>query len=249
MSITSVIITKNEAENIALCLESVSSFSDEIIVLDSFSQDDTEKIARSFPKVKFYQRPFDDYIAQKNFANDLASSDYILSLDADEYADSSLISFIQTETYRDFDAISFRRINYIGDQSIQFGLWSRDVKIRLWKKGLAQWAGTIPHEHLALKAGTYIYKSSATIRHRAYKNVESLYLKSMNYARLAAERYLSRFSLLLIFCIIVNPSFKFFKGYIWLQGYRDGSLGWAIAKVSALETFYKYFYALKWKWR
>lgn len=65
MSITSVIITKNEAENIALCLESISSFSDEIIILDSYSQDDTEKIARSFPKVKFYQRHFDNYIAQK----------------------------------------------------------------------------------------------------------------------------------------------------------------------------------------
>jgi len=110
LSITSVIITKNEAENIALCLESVSSFSDEIIILDSYSQDDTEKIARSFPKVKFYQRHFDNYIAQKNFANDLVSSNYILSLDADEYADPSLISFIQTQTYQNFQAISFRRI-------------------------------------------------------------------------------------------------------------------------------------------
>jgi glycosyltransferase involved in cell wall biosynthesis len=249
LSITSVIITKNEAENIALCIESVSSFSDEIIILDSYSQDDTEKIARSFPKVKFYQRHFDNYIAQKNFANELVSSNYILSLDADECADSSLISFIQTQTYQNFQAISFRRINYIGNQSIQYGLWSRDVKIRLWKKGLAYWAGTIPHEHLVLKAGKQIYKSSATIRHRAYKNEDSLYLKSMNYARLAAQLYTSRFFLLLIISIIINPVFKFFKGYIWLQGYRDGSMGWAIAKVSALETFYKYFYALKWKWR
>jgi hypothetical protein len=71
----------------------------------------------------------------------------------------------------------------------------------------------------------------------------------MNYARLAAQLYTSRFFLLLIISIIINPVFKFFKGYIWLQGYRDGSMGWAIAKVSALETFYKYFYALKWKWR
>jgi glycosyltransferase involved in cell wall biosynthesis len=120
LSITSVIITKNEAENIALCLESVSSFSDEIIILDSYSQDDTEKIARSFPKVKFYQRHFDNYIAQKNFANDLVSSNYILSLDADEYADPSLISFILSfwkqfmrSTYLLFSYLNFYK--YLSD--------------------------------------------------------------------------------------------------------------------------------------
>ena len=96
MSLAVVIITKNEEKNILRCLESVDVYCDEIVVLDSFSTDKTNDLCSVFPKVKFYQRAFDDYIQQKNFANSLVKSEYILSLDADESADSSLQSFILT---------------------------------------------------------------------------------------------------------------------------------------------------------
>lgn len=249
MSLAVVIITKNEEKNILRCIESVDAYCDEIVVLDSFSTDKTEEFCSRFSKVKFYQRAFDDYIQQKNFANSLVISDYILSLDADEFADSSLQSFIQSKEYLNYDAVEFLRINFIGNYPVKYGLWRRDFKIRLWKRELGKWAGTIPHEHLELLPNAKMLNSKATISHSAYANCEELETKAENYALLAAKNYRSRSNVFLIWSMAVNPLFKFFKGYFLLQGFKDGRIGWEIAKVSLIETFKKYFYALKLKFQ
>ena len=249
MSLAVVIITKNEEKNILHCLESIDSYCDEIVVLDSYSTDNTKDLVSKFSKVRFYQRAFDDYIQQKNYANALVKSDYILSLDADEYADDSLQSFIKSKEYKRYDAIQFLRINYVNKYPVKFGLWRRDVKIRLWKKELGNWTGSIPHEHLDLRLNANVLNSKATISHSAYKNCEQMKMKAENYALLASKNYRSRSSVSLIWSMIINPLFKFFKGYFLLQGFRDGSIGWEIAKVSLIETFNKYFYALKSKFQ
>ncbi len=84
ISLSASIITYNEEQNIEECLNSVTDFVDEIIVLDSFSTDATEAICRRNPKVTFSQHSFDGHIQQKNRALDLCSSEWILSIDADE---------------------------------------------------------------------------------------------------------------------------------------------------------------------
>lgn len=249
MSIATVIITKNESENIKNCIEQVLSFSDEIIIVDSFSTDDTKLKALSFPKVKFYERTFDDYISQKNYANSLVNSDYILSLDADEYPSPELILFLESANYKVYDSISFKRINLFAGKFIRFGLWKKDIKIRFWKKGLAQWAGSIPHEHLLLEKGVNTFHSTHTIFHKAYSTYDDLYYKSLKYAKLYADRNQSKGIVQLFFSLILNPVFKFVKGYLFLQGFRDGKYGWYIAKVSFIETCFKYYLALKNKWR
>jgi glycosyltransferase involved in cell wall biosynthesis len=249
LSLAVVIITKNEEKNILRCIESVDLYCDEIIVLDSFSADRTKEFCSGFSKVKFFQREFDDYIQQKNYANSLVKSEFILSLDADEYAVVSLQNFLSTGEYKSYDAVQFLRINYIGEYAVKFGLWKRDFKTRLWKRELGSWSGSIPHEHLELKANAQILNSTATINHHAYLSTDDLRAKAEKYALLAAKKYTTKPSVYLIWSIIVNPLFKFFKGYILLQGFRDGSIGWEIAKVSLLETFKKYFYALKLKFQ
>src|SRR5660397_125788 len=79
-----VIITFNEEKNIAKCLDSVHDVADEIIVVDSFSTDQTEGICRQYDKVRFTQKAFNGFGAQKQFATDLAKNDWVLSIDADE---------------------------------------------------------------------------------------------------------------------------------------------------------------------
>ena len=249
MSLAVVIITKNEEKNILRCLESVDAYCDEIVVLDSFSTDKTNDLCSVFPKVKFYQRAFDDYIQQKNFANSLVKSEYILSLDADEFADSSLQDFIQSREYRGYDAVQFLRINFVGNYPVRYGLWRRDFKLRLWKRELGKWAGSIPHEHLELVMNAKVLESTAIINHAAYTNAEEMRVKSEKYASLAAKNYVSKSNMSIIWSMALNPLFKFLKGYIFLQGYRDGRIGWEIAKVSLIETFKKYFYALKLKFQ
>ena len=83
MKISGVIITYNEARNIARCLESLQDVCDEILVLDSFSSDTTEQICQSFG-VRFEQNTFEGHIQQKNEALQRASHPWVLSLDADE---------------------------------------------------------------------------------------------------------------------------------------------------------------------
>ena len=92
--ISAVIVTYNEESNIARCLESIRDVVDEIIVLDSFSTDATEKICRDF-RVKFLQRKWEGYERSKNYANEQASHEYILSLDADEELSPQLADSIR----------------------------------------------------------------------------------------------------------------------------------------------------------
>jgi len=83
-SLAATIMTFNEQENIQACLDSVSSWVDEIIVLDSFSTDATEEICRRNPKVTFSQHGFDGFSQQANRAMEMCTTDWILAIDADE---------------------------------------------------------------------------------------------------------------------------------------------------------------------
>src|ERR1700752_2296971 len=88
-----VIITYNEEQNIARCIDSVKSLADEIIVFDSYSIDKTVEVARAHGAI-IYQERFRGYIGQKNLAMQLATHNYILSLDADEALDDQLTTSI-----------------------------------------------------------------------------------------------------------------------------------------------------------
>jgi len=94
--ISVAIITYNEERNLADCIRSCEEVADEIVVLDSFSTDRTEEIARSFPKVRFSQHPFDGHVQQKNRALALCRNEWVLSLDADERVTPELAAEIQT---------------------------------------------------------------------------------------------------------------------------------------------------------
>ncbi len=246
MSLSTVIITRNEELNIQSCIESVIDFSNEIIIVDSFSSDKTKTIALNYPQVKFFEREFDNYISQKNYANSLSSSDYIFSLDADEYIDNELKDFLINKIYINYNAIRFHRLNKFGNKLIRFGIWKNDYKIRLWKKDTAKWAGNIPHEHLELANNVQVYNcNSGFILHNAYKNYNELKNKSNHYAHMAASHLKSKSYLVLTYSLVFNPLFKFIKGYLFLNGFRDGKAGWLIAKNSFLETAQKYYFAIE----
>ena len=87
-------ITKNEEKRLAKTLESIRDLADEIIVVDSLSTDNTEKIARSF-NVQFFTRPFTNYCEQKSYAESLCSNEWLLNIDADEVLTPHLVSEIK----------------------------------------------------------------------------------------------------------------------------------------------------------
>jgi len=245
MTIATVIICFNEAEHIQKCIESVLAFSDEIIVVDSFSTDSTLRIVNQYP-VRAIQRVFTDYIDQKNFANSLATSDYIFSLDADEYASDALIQYLCHNKTALPDIVSFPRLNKIGSKEIPFGTWYPDRKIRLWKRPIAQWGGTIPHETLLYSEAYALCESPHHILHDAYPTIEDLETKSIRYAELASFHLAQKYSIaMLVGKMIFGPCIKLVKGYIVKQGFRNGMIGWLIEKNIAWETYKKYTFAIR----
>jgi len=245
MTIASVIICFNEAAHIEQCIDSLLPFSDEIIVVDSFSTDGTLGLLSKYA-IRVEQRVFTDFIDQKNYANSLANSDFIFSIDADEYVSEDLATYLAQHKGSLPDVMSFPRLNKIGDKKILFGSWYPDRKIRLWKRNLAQWGGTIPHESVVFSSPTSPVRSSKCIIHNAYPSVSHLQLKSNQYAHMASVRLAQKHSIviLMIKCLI-SPLIKMFKGYILKQGFRNGAIGWTIEKNIALETYKKYIFAIE----
>ena len=145
-----VIITFNEEQNIARCLDSVQGVADDVVVLDSFSTDATERISRKYD-VNFIQRKWEGYSRTKNFANNQAKYDWILSLDADEaLSDKLRASILEIKSREIPETCSFNRLtNYCGNW-IRHSGWYPDVKVRLFERNQGHWEGKI-HEQLVFK--------------------------------------------------------------------------------------------------
>src|ERR1044072_8351437 len=135
MKISVIIITLNEEKNIGRCLDSVQPVADEIVVLDSFSSDNTLAIARSKGAI-IHQYPFNGYIEQKNKALTYAVNDYVLCLDADEALDEKLENAILQLKANATPSVAYtmNRGTYYCGKFIKHGSWYPDRKLRLFNR-------------------------------------------------------------------------------------------------------------------
>lgn len=240
ISISAVIVTLNEEHNIGRCIDSLSGVADEIIVLDSYSTDKTEEICRT-KGLKFFQKPWQGYSASKNYANDLATMDYVLSIDADEILSDELRhSILDQKKNPLFKSYSFNRLtNYCGHW-IRYCGWYPDTKVRLFKRGEAIWAGEI-HEELAFKTATEVKKLKGDLLHYSFPTIAS-HINTLNsFSEIAAkDAFRKRKRVSFILHIILNPLFTFFKKYIFQKGFLDGYYGFIICLTSGFANFIKY---------
>ena len=155
MKITATIITLNEAEHIRLACESVS-WADEIVVVDSGSTDDTREIARACG-ARVIDNPWPGFAAQKQFAAEQASHEWIFSLDADERVSEQLRDSIHALRQLDesdlADGYSIARRAFYMGRWIRGGGWYPDRQLRLYKKNAGRWEGPHIHESVKLDAG------------------------------------------------------------------------------------------------
>jgi len=234
-----VLITLNEERNIARCLESIQSIADEIIVLDSYSNDGTEAICRTFG-VQFHQQVWKGYSEQKNNANQLAKYDYILSLDADEALSPELIESIQQlKTNGLSGAYAMNRLNNYCGQWIYHTSWYPDRKIRIWNKNEAQWDGII-HENLAFKSSPEISLLNGHLWHYSYYSIFEHIQQANKFSELAAEQKFKLGQKAGFIKLVFAPFLKFIKEYLIKKGFLEGWNGFAISMISAHETFLKY---------
>lgn len=236
-----VIITFNEAKNIERCILSVKSIADEIVVLDSFSTDNTPSICKQH-QVKFFQHVFDGHIEQKNRAITYASNKHILSLDADEALNHELIdSILKVKNHFDKEGYYMNRLtNYCGHWVKHCG-WYPDAKLRLWDSSKGTWTGVNPHDKYELFRGD---KNAGHLKgdilHYSYYSLEDHYKQVEYFTNIAARAFVAEGKAASSYKMWFNPVAKFISHYFINLGFLDGKAGFLISKISAYATYLKY---------
>lgn len=235
-----VIITFNESRNIVRCIKSVADFADEVVVVDSLSTDGTQKLASNLG-AKVIEQKFLGHIEQKNFAKDLASNQWVLSLDADEEVSEilkqSILAVLKAPKY---DGYKMNRLtNYCG-QWIRHSGWYPDQKLRLFKKDMGSWQGTNPHDRFDLVEGGFDGPLQGDLLHYSFYSVEEHLKQIEKFSTIAAQAKFQNGTTTSFLMPWVKAAAKFIKAYVIKLGVLDGYYGWLIAIYSAKASYLKY---------
>ena len=235
------IITFNEDANIERCLQSVTAIADEIVVVDSYSTDGTEKICRNY-EVNFIQNKFEGHIQQKNYAVAQTIHDYVLSLDADEALTEELQkSIAQIKNDAQSDAYSLNRITSYCGQWIHYCGWYPDKKIRLWNKNKGEWGGENPHDKVLISEGGKTGHLQGDLLHFSFPSIASHVQTANNFSEIAAiEAVRKGKKIYFAVHILLNPLFTFVSKYFFKLGLLDGFYGFVICVLSGYANFLKY---------
>ena len=239
LPISACIITLNEANNIADCIKSMD-FVSEIIVLDSFSDDDTCKIAESLG-AKVYKQKFLGHIEQKNMALSFASMEWVLALDADERLSpelkASILNIFQNPLR--FDGYRFNRSTWYVTRWIKHGRFYPDKQLRLFRRTKAVWGGTNPHDKIML---TGKFKDvPQDILHYSYENIFD-HVKTSNHfssiqAKHIATANVTQFPILKM---MAKSIWTFMESYFLRLGFLDGREGLIISWISSFSMLIRY---------
>jgi len=237
--ISVVIITKNEARVIKECIKSALCLTDDIIVLDSGSTDDTIEIATK-AGAKVFSNNWLGFGPQKNLANTYSKYDWILSLDADERPNQLMISTLKDLELINDSIYCFKLVDHFSDRPIRYSELRPKWKKRLFNKNYVQWDEREVHEQLVFSNSTKLIKCEGLINHFSYTQFSEFEDKISSYAKLGAAEMQKQNRTLNIIKRIFNPSFRFFRSYIMYAGFLEGSLGYRISRTLSEGLRIKY---------
>ncbi|MCL6494754.1 MAG: glycosyltransferase family 2 protein [Ignavibacterium sp.] len=227
--ISVVIITKNEAQNISDCLESVK-WADEIIVVDSGSEDETISIAKRFTD-KVLINEWKGFADQKSFAMNQASNEWILSIDADERVTEKLKDEILNSDLNQFDGYRIKRENYFLGKLIRGCGWGNDYQLRLFRKSKTKLTNRLIHEGFEVQGKIGQLKNS--MQHFSYRNFSDAITKINHYSTLEAIEKRNR-KKVNAFTIIVTPVVAFLQHFFLRKGFIDGIYGLFVSIMHAI---------------
>jgi glycosyltransferase involved in cell wall biosynthesis len=238
MSLSVILITKNEAHDLADCLASVA-WADEIIVCDSGSTDATLEIAERFTD-KIFSTDWPGFGVQKNRALAKASGDWVLSIDADERVTPELQAEIRAVLKSDRPAFAYsipRQSLYCG-QKIRFGDWRGDRVTRLFQRGKAKFSNSLVHE--ALQVEGRVATLSAPLIHHAFKDFHEVLAKIDQYSTLGAQLRHEAGKSGSFSQALTHALWTFVRGYFMRLGFLDGKAGLQLAISNAEGCYYRY---------
>ena len=215
-------------------------FVDELIIVDSFSTDKTCDIIKEFPHVKSYQRKFDDFSSQKNYAIEQASNDWIIFFDADEVITKSLKEEIIEKVSNETEEVAYwiyRTTIYMAKEIRYSGL-QNDKVIRLFRKEFCMYNGKLVHEEIEAKGKVGFLKNK--MKHYSYAGIDTIIAKRNKYAQLQAETLYKKGKKPNTFHFLVKPAFRFFKHFVLKKGFLDGFQGFMISFIYSYTVFMRY---------
>jgi glycosyltransferase involved in cell wall biosynthesis len=234
--ISVIIITRNEEENIEPALKSVE-WADEIIVVDSGSEDKTIDITKKYTN-RIYKKEWQGFVEQKKYALGLASYEWVLSIDADERVSPELKEEIMKKQPENFDGFNVRRRNYFFNREITTCGWDKDYQLRLFKKSKVDLKERLVHEGFEVygKVG----KLENVIIHNTFSSLHNYFRKVNDYTTLQAEEMYKAKKKVTALMIWGHTFSAFFRYYISLKGFRDGMHGLIISFINSVSTLLTY---------
>jgi glycosyltransferase involved in cell wall biosynthesis len=237
--ISACITAGNESMKIRRCLESVR-WCDEIVVVDSFSTDNTAEICREYTD-RVYQHEWLGYIGSKNLIRGMATHPWLLYLDADEEISPDLRDEILREFGTGSGAIVGYRfprlVHYLG-RWIHHGEWYPDYKLRLFRKDAGSSSGEEPHDRVIVNGAVKTLRSP--VYHYTYDDMHDQIETINRYTTITAREKFRKGERFRYVDYFVRPQWRFFKSYFLKMGLLDGLPGLFIARISSFGVRMKY---------
>jgi glycosyltransferase involved in cell wall biosynthesis len=238
--ISVAIIAKNVSQTIVECLDSCKGFEEVILVIDDSSNDETAQIASLYNNVKIFHSPFLGFGKMKQYASNLASNSWVLSLDADEVLSQELLSEIKNLSLNDHCIYAIHRFNFFRKKHIDACGWNNDFPKRIFNKQKTTFSDNEIHESLMMKSLSLV-KLNGPLLHFAYETEAQLREKAERYAQLyAKENYKKKEST--SFKAYYKSTFTFIKDFFLRKGFLYGKDGYTLSKYNALGSYLKYKY-------
>jgi len=237
--VSALVIAYNEEPNIRACLETVT-WADEIVLVDSFSTDATEKIAREFTE-KVYQHEFRGFGRLRNEALTHTSHEWVFSLDTDERATPEVRDEIRRvlKDEPDADAYFVPRRNYFLGRWIRHSGWYPDYRQpQLFRKGRMRYREDLVHEGFELD-GRMGYLKEHVLQY-PFRDIDHYLAKMDRYSDLMAQRLVQEGRRFRTHQLVTHPLFTFAKMYVGRLGFLDGMPGVILAGLYAYYAFVKY---------
>ncbi len=234
-----IIITLNEQDSLAQCLQSVTEIAQEIIVVDSGSQDNTVAIAKQFGARVIINAQWPGFGAQKNLALSYASCPWVLSIDADESLTAELRAEITAvlEQPKDDGYLLPRQSYFLGKQ-VRYSGWYPDYVLRLFRRTQAQFSNSLVHESVVLHGK--IGRLSYPLQHDSYRDQHEVQTKTERYALAGAQQMYQQGKKAFSSQALIHAGAAWWRTFILKLGLLDGYTGWQIANMNAHVAYKKY---------
>jgi glycosyltransferase involved in cell wall biosynthesis len=237
MGLSVIIITKDAQGTIDLCLAAVKSIADEIIIIDSGSTDNTLEICRRYTD-KVYERDWPGYGIQKQRALDLATQDWVLSLDADEVLEKELSLAIANIVAGQGNYNAYKISLHMFFLGALMNHAGKSMSVRLFKRNSARFSADKVHERIIFDGP--IGRLPGYCTHYSYKSLTHWLEKMNTYTSIQAKKKQAKAPRFGVSKAFLKSLFAFFKIYFIKKGFLDGKPGFVYAVNGAISSFYKY---------